>query len=52
MKVQINNLLQYVNVFRTVLRKNDVSIEKKRAILLTNQVLIWLVSLFIIASSF
>ena len=33
-KVQINNLMQYENVFRTVLRKND-SIEKKKAILLT-----------------
>ena len=33
-KVQINNLEQYENVIKTVLRKN-VSVEKKRAILLT-----------------
>ena len=33
-KVQINDLEQYENVIKTVLRKN-VSVEKKRAILLT-----------------
>ena len=33
-EVQINNLEQYDNVIKTVLRKN-VSVEKKRAILLT-----------------
>ena len=33
-KVQTNNLMQYENFFRTVLRKN-VLVEKKRAILLT-----------------
>ena len=33
-KVQINNLMQNENVFRTVLRKN-ASVEKKKAILLT-----------------
>ena len=32
-KVQVNNLMQYENVFRTVLRKN-ASVEKKKAILL------------------
>ena len=34
MKVQINILMQYENVFRTVLRKN-ASVEKKKATLLT-----------------
>ena len=33
-KVQINDLEQYENVIKTILRKN-VSVEKKRAILLT-----------------
>ena len=33
-KVQINNLEQYENVIKTILRKN-VSVEKKRAMLLT-----------------
>ena len=42
-KVQVNNLMQYENVFRTVLRKN-ASVEKKK-------VLIWFVSLFIFATS-
>ena len=35
-KVQIINLMQYENVFRTVLRKN-ASVEKKKSILLTKR---------------
>ena len=43
-KVQINDLEQYENVIKVILRKN-VSVEKKRAILLTKTGfdLVWLI---------